>query len=240
MMVDLTPPLSKKGSSSSDQSASVYEMIREDIVQGRLAPNASLKASQLAANYGTSNNPVREALQQLRGEGFVVIAPNRGARVRPLDTDFVRNIVEIETLLEPYLTRWVVEVATDEDIAELEKLKDEIEGLNFTDSAEYTSLDTRFHQVFYNRHYNRDAVELWHKHREILSVLSRDILIARWRRDAILREHRELIARVKAHDAQGAAELVADHVRGSGVHLTEQLRARHLRAHRRTASQLPE
>ncbi len=65
--------------------ASIYARIREDIIEGRIAADSRLKVRDLAARYDVSTNPVREALQQLRGEGFVVISPNRGARVRTID-----------------------------------------------------------------------------------------------------------------------------------------------------------
>ena len=107
-----------------EQQASVYEMIREDIVSGRLGPNERLKVADLAEHYQTSTNPVREALQQLRGEGFVLIEPNRGARVRPIDADFVRDIIEIEMLIEPALTRWFVSIVSDADILELERIQE--------------------------------------------------------------------------------------------------------------------
>jgi DNA-binding GntR family transcriptional regulator len=48
----------------------IYQKIRDDIVSGRLEPLSRLKVSELAATYGTSTNPVREALQVLRGEGL--------------------------------------------------------------------------------------------------------------------------------------------------------------------------
>ena len=86
---------------------------------------------------------MREALQQLRGEGFVIIEPNRGARVRPIDEDFVRDIIEIEVLIEPALTRWFVGIATEADIAELEAIQAEIEALNFADRSAHGELDTR-------------------------------------------------------------------------------------------------
>jgi DNA-binding GntR family transcriptional regulator len=73
----------------------LHDLIREDIVEGRLEPGARLKTAELAERYGTSTNPVREALHQLQGEGIVVISPNRGARVRPVGEEFVRNIYEI-------------------------------------------------------------------------------------------------------------------------------------------------
>lgn len=209
-----------------DQSATLYALIRDDIVEGRLAPNTRLKASALAERYGTSTNPVREALQQLRGEGFVVISPNRGARVRPMDDAFVRDILEIEVLIEPHLTRWFVEIATGEDIARLEALQAQIEDLAFADEPRYSDLDTQFHLVFYDRHYNRHAYDLWWRHRAILRALSRNIRFAHWRGEAILKEHRELIDCVRRHDADGAAAIVAEHVRGSGEHLIQQLHAR--------------
>src|SRR5215203_7197429 len=91
-----------------DNGPSVYDRLRDDIIHGRVKPNERLKVSELASRMGTSTNPVREALQQLRGEGFVIMTPNRGARVMPIDDQFVRDIYEMEMLIEPYLTRWYV------------------------------------------------------------------------------------------------------------------------------------
>lgn len=208
---------------SLEQQASVYEMIREDIVSGRLGPNERLKVADLAEHYQTSTNPVREALQQLRGEGFVLIEPNRGARVRPIDADFVRDIIEIEMLIEPALTRWFVSIASDPDIVELERIQGEIEAVNFEDRVLHGLLDTRFHQFIYDRHYNRHAAELWWKHREILRAISRRFPTSLSRRVSVLREHRELIEAIRAQDADGAAAVVARHVEGSGRHIIEQM-----------------
>lgn len=208
---------------SLEQQASVYEMIREDIVSGRLGPNERLKVADLAEHYQTSTNPVREALQQLRGEGFVLIEPNRGARVRPIDADFVRDIIEIEMLIEPALTRWFVTIVSDADIVELERIQAEIEAVHFTDPMLHGRLDTRFHQFIYDRHYNRHAAELWWKHREILRAISRRFPTSLSRRMSVLREHRELIEAIRAQDAEGAAAVVARHVEGSGRHIIEQM-----------------
>jgi DNA-binding GntR family transcriptional regulator len=206
-----------------EQPGWVYERIRDDIISARLVPNQRLKVGDLAAQYGTSTNPIREALQQLRGEGFVVIEPNRGARVRPIDEAFVRDIIEIEVLIEPALTKWFVSIVDDADIVKLEAVQAEIEALNFADLAKHGQLDTRFHQIIYDRHYNRHAAELWWKHREILRAISRRFPTSLSRRQAVIREHRELIEHLKAQDAEGAAAVVARHVEGSGRHIIEQM-----------------
>lgn len=219
------PPAGIDAVGASTEGASIYELIRDDIIEGRLRANERLVVADLAKQHGTSTNPVREALQLLRGEGFVVIAPNRGARVRPIDHDFVRDIYEIGVLIEPALTRWFVSMATSEDIAELERIQGLIEENNFADPLRHSELDTAFHTVMYQRHYNRHAAELWWKHREVLRAVSRRFNFTLARRAAVMREHRELIDFVKAGDANSAADLVALHVEGSGRHILEQMRA---------------
>ncbi len=204
--------------------ASIYERIRDDIIQGRLGPNDRLKVAELAARLGTSTNPVREALQQLRGEGFVVLTPKRGARVRPIDDAFVRDIFEIEVLIEPALTRWFVGLATKADLDTLKDVQAQIEALNFADPQQHSKLDMAFHQVMYERHYNRHAVDLWWRHREILSAISRRFPTSLSRQRSVISEHRHLIACIEQQDADGAARVIAQHVEGSGRHIIEQMR----------------
>ena len=207
-----------------DGGASIYERLRDDIIHGRLKANERLKVAELASRMGTSTNPVREALQQLRGEGFVIMSPNRGARVRPIDEEFVRDICEIEVLIEPALTRWFVGIATKADVEELERIQAEIEALNFGDEMKHSNLDMRFHQLMYDRHYNRHAVDLWIRHRQILWAISRRFPTSLSRQSNVLEEHRELIACIKAQDAEGAARAIAKHVGGSGHHIIERMR----------------
>lgn len=204
------------------QHVGVYERVRDDIISGRLGSNQRLKVSELAAQYCVSTNPVREALQQLRGEGLVLIEPNRGARVRAIDEDFVRDIIEVRMLIEPAMTRWFVSIVDVADINQLEAVEAEIERLNFADLARHGRLDTKFHQIIYDRHYNRLAAELC-RHRELLRAISRRFPSSLSRREAVIREHRELIDRIRAQDADGAAAVVARHVEGGGRHLIEQM-----------------
>ncbi|MGV8988906.1 MAG: GntR family transcriptional regulator [Cypionkella sp.] len=210
---------------STESAALLYKVIREDIISGQLKANERLVVTDLAKRHGTSATPVREVLQLLRGEGFVIFTRNRGARVRPIDQDFVRDVYEIGVLIEPVLTRWFVTMATEADIAELEWVQGEIEANNFADPIQHSDLDTRFHTLMYQRHYNRHAAELWWKHREVLRAVSRRFNFTLSRRAQVIREHRDLIAHIKAGEADAAAQLVARHVEGSGRHILEQMRA---------------
>ena len=219
------PPAGIENIVGSSEGSQLYELIREDIIEGRLAANERLVVADLAKRHGTSTNPIREALQLLRGEGFVIMTPNRGARVRPIDEDFIRDISEVAGLIEPFLVRWFVGMATDEDIIELERLQGLIEENEFKDTILHSELDTAFHTLMYERHYNRHVAELWWKNREVLRAVTRRMDYTLARRAAVLRDHRELIHCIKAQDADGAAETIARHVAGSGRHIVEQMRA---------------
>ena len=219
------PPAGMEPSGASREGSSLYELIRDDIVSGRLKANERLVVADLAQRHSTSANPIREALQMLRGEGFVIISPNRGARVRPIDQDFVRDIYEIGVLIEPALTRWFVGMATPDDIRRLEAVQSEIEANNFADPYRHSELDTQFHTIMYERHYNRHAAELWWKYREVLRAVSRRYNFTLARRAQVIREHRQLIQHIKLGEADKAAALVAQHVEGSGRHILEHMRA---------------
>ena len=175
------PPAGIENVAGSSEGGELYEQIREDIIEGRLVANERLVVADIAKRHGTSTNPVREALQLLRGEGFVIMAPNRGARVRPIDEDFIRDISEVTGLIEPFLVRWFVGMATDEDIVKLERLQGLIEENDFKDTILHSELDTAFHTVMYERHYNRHFAELWWRNREVLRAVTRrmDYTLAR-------------------------------------------------------------
>lgn len=224
-MVEARPPSGIDPTGVSEEGAKAYELIRDDIISGRLKANDRLIVGELARRHGKSSNPVREALQLLRAQGFVLMVHNKSARVRPIDENFVRDIYEIGVLTEPALVRWFVEMATDADIVELESLQREMEANNFADPIKHSELDTKFHTLMYERHYNRLAAEIWWKHREVLRAVTRRLNFTLARRAQVMRDHRELIQLIKDGDADKAAVLIAQHVEGSGRHILEQMRA---------------
>lgn len=218
----LTLDVEKDGETANG--STVYERIRHDILSGGLEADTRLKISALAKRYNTSTNPVREALQQLRGEGLVLFAQNQGARVRSIDTDYVRDVAEVGYQLEPYLMRLFIETASAEDVKALEAIQDEIEALNFKDPIRHMQLNHAFHEYMYERHYNRVAFGVWKQHREIIGSISSRIPIALGRQEAILKEHRALIEAIRSQDVDLALSILKHHIGDAGQHLTDQLR----------------
>ena len=61
---------------------SVYDALQSGIMSGRIAPGEHLRQEEVAAQWGVSQTPVREAFRRLESEGLVEHAANRGVIVR--------------------------------------------------------------------------------------------------------------------------------------------------------------
>jgi len=119
---------------------------RERILAGTYAPGAALRQDILAAEFGTSKIPVREALVQLQSEGLVDIFPNRGFQVRPLVTSELDEIFSLRLQIEPSAVARGAKLAAAEDrIAAREAL----EQLNTALAAQQFSSSGRLNRAFH-------------------------------------------------------------------------------------------
>ncbi|WP_062464020.1 GntR family transcriptional regulator [Demequina soli] len=78
----------------------VYELLREEILDGALAPGAPLAEIEQSERLGVSRTPLREALSRLQGDGLVAARGGRGLVVAGLSLDAVRDLFEIREALE--------------------------------------------------------------------------------------------------------------------------------------------
>jgi DNA-binding GntR family transcriptional regulator len=133
----------------------VYQRLRDLIVQGLLAPGSRVVETEVAARLGVSRTPVREALQRLQQEGFVVGAPGaQQARltVAPLTRADVHELLNIVGELEGLGARW----AAGQPTTERKLLAKELKALNGdfyktgratpTDHARLYEADERLHR----------------------------------------------------------------------------------------------
>jgi DNA-binding GntR family transcriptional regulator len=188
------------------------DLIRADIIDGRYAPGARLKAAELAARYNTSAIPVREALHQLEGEGIVVLSPNRSATVRVLDDPLLRNIFEVRGLLEGNFTRWFVEHHTPAEFETLAgKQKEYDRFMEAGDLAGCRQANREFHAITFDRHYNGEALAIYARYTNLLRALFNRFpnSPARVRRAGA--EHWDIVEAIRAHDEEKAVRATAVH-----------------------------
>lgn len=105
---------------------SVYESVKQLIMDLELQPGARINMERLARDLEVSNTPLREALTRLESDGLVTRRSLQGYTVVPLpDKSDLEELFDVRLLLEPQATRRAAEHATGEQI---ELLKGTIEG----------------------------------------------------------------------------------------------------------------
>ena len=113
--------------------------LRADILEGRLPLGAPLRHEQLAARFGVSRTPIREALRKLQATGLVELSPNRGAVVRtPARTELI-EVYELRADLEGLACELACDRASEEDLRLLEgaqaRLTAAIEGVPLDEAS---------------------------------------------------------------------------------------------------------
>lgn len=83
----------------------VYRQIRDAILTGRFKPGAYLRERELAAKFGVSRTPVREALLRLDRDGQVRLTPHVGAAVCEVSVQDLLEVLEMRSCLEPRAAR---------------------------------------------------------------------------------------------------------------------------------------
>jgi DNA-binding GntR family transcriptional regulator len=184
----------------------VYEVIHEAIVAGMFAPGERLRQEALATAIGVSRIPVRSALLQLESEGLVDFHPRRGAVVRSLSTEQLREIYELREVLEPYALKKSLPTMTPDRIARLRELAvsldDEHEGADFLD------LRITFYRELYNVDLNPQLVKIIE---ELRSAVGRYLL--GWRvAQTHDHSHASLVDAVEAGDLKGATKVLLAHL----------------------------
>jgi DNA-binding GntR family transcriptional regulator len=124
------------------------EQLREAIIRGAYQPGQRLKQQELARTLGCSPVPVREALHRLAAEGFVVIDPQRGARVADFNSHELEEIYEVRMLLEGRAAERAAACMASETVRRLRAILDKMETPDIV-PVDWVRLNWEFHDSLY-------------------------------------------------------------------------------------------
>lgn len=200
---------------------SVYRALRTDLVLGRLAPGAQLKTSELAAGYGVSLAAVREALSRLSSEGLVEAEPQRGFRAAPISAEQLQDLTAVRLDIECMCLRQSVTRFNPLDDIRLEEALDVLVAATAGAderqvlTEEWSRAHAAFHETLVSGcrsavllQIRRQLFDRSERYRSFSVALGRDT-------SDVERDHRTLIDAVHRRDADCAAELLGDHIRGT-------------------------
>jgi DNA-binding GntR family transcriptional regulator len=201
----------------------IVQALLTDVFHGRLRAGAHLVTQELALRFGVSHTPIREALITLAGIGIVDLLPNRGARVRRLTPNEVREIYQVRRVLECEATR---AACGRIDLGELHTIAGELRRMSarrrrseprFIEEAR--AVDSRLHDLI------ADSCGNSYLAQEIarLKTLFRAFRDVAWQHDEArndfhrvaeeAHEHLAIVEALLAGDGKSASKAMARHIR---------------------------
>ena len=191
--------------------------LRRRILTQDLAPGVYLDETQLAETYGLSRPPLREALRQLAGEGYVLLHQNRGAQVAPMTHKTLRNFFIAAPMIYAAVSRLAAQHAT---AAQLMRLQDTQllfrAAIRSGDAAQRALMNDRFHGIIGemadNEYLMPSLRRLLIDHARISMTFydPRNAALAT-QRETAADQHDEFIALIQSGDAEGSAALAIAH-----------------------------
>lgn len=202
--------------------ALVEERLRDAIMFGGLGLGEAISEDRLASMLGVSRTPVREALTALQIQGLVVIQPQRGSFVFQPSDDELAEICEYRLIIESQAMALAVARASDQAIAMLEAAQSDMDRAEAAgDLAAAARADADFHNAFLDRCANRLLVQAYTLVSGRVGAIRFLARRSRGTQSQSSKQHRAIIAALKAQDLAEANRVLAVHVMNMRPHFAE-------------------
>lgn len=188
----------------------VADVLSEAIVRGILKGGVQLRQDALAAEFGISRIPVREALRKLEAEGLVTFHPNRGAVVSELSRTEVQEIYEIRVLLESKALRLAIPDMTDATLQRTEAILRLLDKA--TDAVRWIELNREFHSTLYATANKPRLLQLINTLRTNVDRYVHIYISSLGNREAAQREHRQILEACRRGNQEAAVRALEQHL----------------------------
>ncbi len=200
-------------------------LIREAIYDGRITQGTRLREEKLAAEFGISRTPIREALLILQTEGFLAAAPNRGATVKTYSTEEIVDLYDTRAALESFAASLAVKHITLETIDALDQSCERfLQSVKSNDVLALTHENSTFHRTILEVTHNSSL-------QDVVGSVARLPLIYRayyWYSDQgrliALHYHEQITRALEAKDTMRVEGLMKEHIYEARDTLVAQMR----------------
>lgn len=202
----------------------IESSIRQDIINGTIAPGARLRVADLSARYGVSHIPVREALRQLEGDRLVTIESFKGAVLRGINIKFVADMHDTRAAIEALLVRNAAMKATDEQLERLQTLRKKYEeAAALQETAKMVQANIEFHRHISLLADNPEAARLMDQGWELVIGIRQRFGFGSNRVSTIIDEHRRLADAIGNREPMLAVEVAQEHCNSAKDDLLTQM-----------------
>ena len=191
----------------------VAERLRARIFAHELEPGGWVDEQTLAAEFGISRTPMREALKVLAAEGLVELKPRRGCYVSQPSEQDLDDIFPVIALLEGRCAQEAAVRATTDDRARLEAIHRQLEqSAAANDADRFFEANQAFHDALQELAGNRWLRQLIVDARKVVKLTRRDSLRLEGRLKQSLAEHRAILRAIRDGKDDQAGRLMHDHI----------------------------
>jgi DNA-binding GntR family transcriptional regulator len=190
----------------------VAERLRARILAHTLPPGSWIDEQSLAAEFGISRTPLREALKVLASEGLVTMKLRRGAYVTEVSERDLTEVYHLLALLEADAAATVAESATTAELAELQALHEQLER-TLDDRDAFFRANEQFHLKLLRIADNHWTQQMVGDLRRVMKLNRHQSLFKQGRIEASLDEHRQIMQALQARDAAKVKRLMEQHIR---------------------------
>ncbi|QYZ69573.1 GntR family transcriptional regulator [Neotabrizicola shimadae] len=207
------------------RTAEVYEALKEELLNGDHAPGSKLAIEALALRFGVSPGAVRESLSRLTSDRLVEALPQRGFLVAPISQDDLTDLTEVRIDIETRCLRRSIERGTLEWEARLLSTWHQVSHVGDSPQGRAHPDWPRLHAQLHDDLVAACGSPWWLRLREVLYMQAeryRRLILPRAQaaRD-INAEHRAIVERTLARDADAAVAALADHMQRTAQDLLE-------------------
>jgi DNA-binding GntR family transcriptional regulator len=189
------------------------DALRAAIVSGEMKPGQVYSAPTLAARFGVSATPVREAMLDLAKQGLVDVVPNKGFQVTSVTDAELDQVTEIRLLLEPPTAAVAARKATPADVADLTRLAQAVvDAAAEGDLIAHVEADRAFHGRLLALSGNDRLVEIVYDLRDRARLYGLANLAERGILGATVKEHLTMCEHLAAGDATALERLMRTHI----------------------------
>lgn len=202
-----------------EKSIEVVRDLEEDIIFGRLAPGARLVEDGLMERFGATRHSVRMALAALARKGIVVKERNKGAAVRVLTADQVRQVYEVREMLHRNAALLIPLPADAAFLADLERIQAEHRSAMAEGAVRRVhETNDRFHIAMFAGCGNGYLVDSIIQYMNLTMCVRVSRLDEEVRENVTWREHEMMIDLMRGRDRWSLAQLCVDHLQASKCH----------------------
>lgn len=192
----------------------IYERLRFGIVSGDLAPGARIVEMDIASSMGTSQGPVREALQRLEREGLVQRQAHSATFVTAVTRDEMYELFSIRSTIEGFAIRRTVDRITPEQCDRLDFLVEEMrEAGRADDMLALTEHDLQFHRLICLWSGSPTLLRAWDP---LYSQIQRFVVHTHKGYFAsvtdIANTHHPIMVALRGHDRDNVTPLIHEHI----------------------------